>query len=172
MNPDPGHWSEPEHARAAVARRAITGVILGMDPRAVEEVYTTDPVIHFLGSGAEPTVLHGRPVGDRDPWSAFRSGFTDMDIGIQSILADGDRVAAEILVSARHTGDFRGFAATGNRFEVPGFLIFRFEDDLIDEQWNLVHALGLMQQLGLVPTSAGNVARLLSSRLRGRLARE
>jgi predicted ester cyclase len=40
---------------------------------------------------------------------------------------------------------------TGNRVEITGITIERFSDGKIAEDWTNFDALGMMQQLGLVP---------------------
>lgn len=62
-----------------------------------------------------------------------------------------------------------GFAATGETFETASMHVFRVEDGRIHEQWQLADALGMLQQLDLLPDSPGKVARLVLGRVKGRL---
>jgi predicted ester cyclase len=45
-----------------------------------------------------------------------------------------------------------GVAPTGNRMEIRGISITRIEGGKIEEIWENYDALGLMQQLGVMPT--------------------
>lgn len=46
-----------------------------------------------------------------------------------------------------------GIAPTGNRVEMTGISIARLIDGKIEEIWENYDALGMMQQLGVVPSS-------------------
>jgi predicted ester cyclase len=68
-------------------------------------------------------------------------------------LAEGDKVVTRFTARGTHQGDSEDFGPpTGNRIEVTGITIERFsEEGKIVEDWTNFDALGLMQQLGLVP---------------------
>ncbi len=57
--------------------------------------------------------------------------------------------------AATHWGEFMGIAATGKSFSVEGFLQARFEDGKWAEDWVSWDQLGMLQQLGVVPTPGG-----------------
>src|SRR6267378_1220103 len=50
-----------------------------------------------------------------------------------------------------HRGDLSGIAPTGKQFVISGVTVVRFTDGKIVEGWINWDALGLMQQLGVVP---------------------
>ena len=45
-----------------------------------------------------------------------------------------------------------GIAPTGKSITLTGILISRFADDKVVEDWNNYDALGMMQQLGVIPS--------------------
>ena len=45
-----------------------------------------------------------------------------------------------------------GIAPTGNQVRVDGMTISRIEDGKIVEEWEIYDALGMMQQLGAIPS--------------------
>ena len=45
-----------------------------------------------------------------------------------------------------------GIAPTGNQVRVDGMTISRIEDGKIVEEWDIYDALGMMQQLGAIPS--------------------
>ena len=52
-----------------------------------------------------------------------------------------------------HRGESKGIAPTGNEVEVTG--IFHFsEEGKVRESWDNFDALGMIQQLGIVPEAA------------------
>ena len=54
--------------------------------------------------------------------------------------------------SGTHQGDLMGIAPTGNRVSFVGITINRFEGGKVTEEWQVFDALGMMQQLGAIPS--------------------
>ena len=50
-----------------------------------------------------------------------------------------------------HEGELMGIAPTGNRVEFAGIVIYQVVDGKIVEGWVSSDALGLKQQLGILP---------------------
>jgi SnoaL-like polyketide cyclase len=50
-----------------------------------------------------------------------------------------------------HVGEFMGIAPTGKSITLTGILISRFVDGKVIEDWNNYDALGMLQQLGVIP---------------------
>jgi hypothetical protein len=79
--------------------------------------------------------------------------------GVVSRHADGDRPTGDRgghggralrLLGHTHTGEWRGHAASGRRFEnVDEVYFFEFEDERIAEAWGIEDTLDRMRQLGL-----------------------
>jgi steroid delta-isomerase-like uncharacterized protein len=82
----------------------------------------------------------------------FRA-FPDMHIDIAQSIAQADTVAIRIVVRATHRDEFLGIPATGKEIGIQSVDIFRLTDGKIAEQWVVMDALGLMQQLGAVPAA-------------------
>jgi predicted ester cyclase len=53
---------------------------------------------------------------------------------------------------ADHTGELLGIGATAPWIRLPGIFIARVEGGKIAEYWRQQEHLGLMQQLGAIPT--------------------
>jgi predicted ester cyclase len=54
--------------------------------------------------------------------------------------------------SGTHQGQTEAFGPpTGNRMEIMGITVQRFEDGKIAEGWTVADTLGQMQQLGMAP---------------------
>ncbi|MER3404875.1 MAG: hypothetical protein C4289_06680, partial [Chloroflexota bacterium] len=65
----------------------------------------------------------------------------------------GDKVATRwTAVSGPHKGEFMGIPPTGQQATVTGITISRLADGRIVEEWLNWDTLGLLQQLGAVPT--------------------
>lgn len=88
-------------------------------------------------------------------WVApFLASFPDMRMEIVQLVAEGDTVVGRLTCSATHTGEWRGQAASGRRFEnVDEVYFFSFEEGRIAEAWGIEDTLDRMRQLGLAGSS-------------------
>lgn len=62
---------------------------------------------------------------------------------IDDIIADDDKVAIRMTMLLKHTGQWRGIAATGKDFGTNGFRFFRLKDGKIIEHWGLLDATAI-----------------------------
>jgi steroid delta-isomerase-like uncharacterized protein len=84
-----------------------------------------------------------------------RAAFEHLNVTIEDMIAEGDKVTARFTAHGTHKGDFMGLQATGKPITMTGIEIFRIKDGKIIELWGEANLLGLMQQLGIFP-SPGN----------------
>jgi steroid delta-isomerase-like uncharacterized protein len=82
-----------------------------------------------------------------------RAAFEHLNVTIDDMIAEENKVAARFTARGIHKGDFMGLPATGKSITMTGIEIFRIENGKIIELWGEVNLLGLMQQLGLFPGS-------------------
>ncbi len=115
---------------------------------AAEEIYAPNYVGH------EPTFgdVHGVE-GAKQFAATYRQAFPDIQTTMEDQVAEGDKVVTRFTSRGTHQGESEDFGPpTGNRIEVTGITIEQFsEEGKIVEDWTNFDALGLMQQLGLVP---------------------
>ena len=83
--------------------------------------------------------------------AGFRDAFGDLRLVDQDYVAGGDKVVFRWRVRATHRGAFAGVPATGRTVEFSGIEIIRIAGGEIVEHWDEIDALGLLQQLGVVP---------------------
>ena len=81
-----------------------------------------------------------------------RSAYPDFRLSIDDFVAEGDLVAARWSMSGTHEGDLYGIPPTGKKVSQTGTTFYRLENGRIAEIWFLADMMGLMQQLGVVPT--------------------
>lgn len=81
----------------------------------------------------------------------YRSAFPDLNIAVEDLIAEGDRVAARVTIMGTHQGELMGIPPTGKRVEVSSIDIIRFEDGKAAEHWGETDIMSMMQQLGVVP---------------------
>src|SRR5215208_5272338 len=77
--------------------------------------------------------------------------FPDLRFTIEDLAAEGDKVIARFTMSATHRGELWGIPLTGKQLTLTAMEIYRIAEGKIDEQWVILDALGMMQQLGAIP---------------------
>jgi steroid delta-isomerase-like uncharacterized protein len=81
----------------------------------------------------------------------YRTAFPDLYIPIDDMIAEADKVVTRWTARGTHKGDLMGIPPTGKQVTIPGILIGRFEGGKFVEGWIEFDALGMMQQLGVIP---------------------
>jgi len=126
--------------------------------RFFEEVWSTGDLSRrdaFLDAGYRGHMAGAAEPIDRDGWTAwfqgFRAAFPDARFTVEDMVAEGDRVAARLTMRGTHLGPLNGAPPTGRAVVVSGMSIERIADGRIVEGWNENDALGLLQQLGMLP---------------------
>jgi predicted ester cyclase len=71
----------------------------------------------------------------RAAFPRFYAAFSDTKHTLDDVIADGDKVAVRLSVTARHTGEIYGIAASGAVVQNDSIVIYRFENGLICERW-------------------------------------
>jgi len=112
---------------------------------AAVESFAEDCVDHDPAPGQGP----GRD-GFKTFFEALGTAFPDAHIEPAHMVADDDHVCIAYTLSGTHDGEFHGVAPSGNRIEVRGVQIGRFENGKIVERWGSSDELGIMQQIGAV----------------------
>ena len=85
---------------------------------------------------------------------AAEAGFPRYELIADDLVAEGDKVVVRATMRATHKGEFMGIAPTGKEVTISLMLIYRLANRKIAEHWMVMDALGLMQQLGVVPQPA------------------
>ncbi len=130
--------------------------------RFFEEVWSTGDLSRrdaFLDASYRGHMAGAAEPIDRDGWTAwfqgFRGAFPDARFTVEDMVAEGDRVAARLTMRGTHLGPLNGVPPTGRAVVVSGMSLERVADGRIVEGWNENDALGLLQQLGVLPPPPG-----------------
>ena len=91
------------------------------------------------------------PESERKRANLYRGAFPDVRLTIENIISEGDTVMARWSCHATHKGELGGIPATGKRIDLTGISVVRLSAGKIAEGWVQWDALGMMQQLGVVP---------------------
>jgi len=87
----------------------------------------------------------------KDEIAYFRQAVPDLTYAVEDQVVEGDKVVSRYTVSGTHQGEFFGVAGTGNRIEMTGINIDRFDESgKLVEEWPEYDLLGAMKQLGAV----------------------
>ena len=78
--------------------------------------------------------------------------FLDIRVAVEDQVAERDKVVSRWTATGTHTGDLMGIPPTGRRVDISGVTINRFSGGKIVEDWYQSDDLGMMQQLGVVPS--------------------
>lgn len=131
----------------AATMRRLYELISAGDVDGFGELLADDFVDHEENPGFAPTKQ-----GVEDFFRMYRAAFPDLRMDPEDVLASGDKVVARVRATGTHRGEFMGIPATGKSVDVQLVDIIRFGGDgLAHEHWGVFDALGLMQQLGVIP---------------------
>jgi len=97
------------------------------------------------------------PIPGISGWKQFATAFLtafpdDLQVTIDDMFSNGDKVAARWTARGTHRGPLRGVPPSGNMVTWLGMAIYSLADSKITEVWGLNDALGIMQQIGAIPS--------------------
>ena len=89
--------------------------------------------------------------GFKQRFTSMYTAFPDLQVTIEDMFAEGDKVMARWTMRGTHKGDLMGLAPTGKQVTWTAIVIYRIVGGKIEQMWGEVDNMGLMQQLGAVP---------------------
>ncbi len=113
----------------------------------IDELYAPTYVRH---DPANPQVR--RREDYRQWFTGFSTAFPDLQFTIEDLIAERDKVVCRYTFRGTHKGQYRGIPATGKKVVLTGFAISHFVESQVVEDWHNADALGLLQQLGVIPS--------------------
>ena len=84
--------------------------------------------------------------------AGFNSAFPDLHHEIVDMVAEGDKVAIRLSVTGTHKGEFQGIPPTGKKLSLDEMGFISIIDGKIVEGWISADTMGLMQQIGALPS--------------------
>ena len=115
---------------------------------AIDEMFAADGIAHGLSDDPEKP-MEG-PVGFKPFHAAFRGAFPNVEVVVEDLIAEGDKVVARCTVRGKHTGDHLGVAASNVPVEFTGIAIVRIKEGKIVEAWNNFDFLKMNKQIGAI----------------------
>jgi steroid delta-isomerase-like uncharacterized protein len=130
----------------AIARRFIEEYQSEGDVSVAEEILADDFVDHSPFGPFSPD-----REGVKQLFAALRAAFPDLHAVVHDQCAAGDKVWTRKTFHGTNDGEFMGSPPTGKTVAFDVIDIVRVRDGQFVDHWNVVDALGLMQQLGAAP---------------------
>ncbi len=131
----------------AIARRFYEEALNGKNLDIIDEIFATNYQAHPPGL-PEPLTREAFKQFNR----MFLTGFPDLHITVEDEIAEGDKIVLRLTVRGTQQGEFMGIPPTGKHVVWTGMSITRVANGKIVEQWGEQDLLGLLQQLGVIPT--------------------
>jgi predicted ester cyclase len=128
--------------------RLYDGVWNGENPAVADELVAPNYYIHDREIADEmrgPDLYTQLATGTREM-------FPDMEFTIHDTVAMDDTVAVRWTMTGTHDGPGFGMEPTGETVAFDAIEINRFEEGKLRETWTQSDQLGLMQQLGAIPS--------------------
>lgn len=126
----------------AIARRFIEEILGRGNFDLLDEITADNYADHNLPAGVTP----------RQSIGAFRAGFPDVEVTVEDVLAEGEKAVVRYTIRGTNTGSFFGMPPTGKSVRMSGISVYRIVGDKLVEGWVEYDQLGLLQQLGVVPS--------------------
>jgi steroid delta-isomerase-like uncharacterized protein len=131
----------------AVVRRLFDEVWNKGNLSVADELFAPNYAHH---DASTPDVGHG-PEGEKKRATLYRTAFPDLQLMTEDMISEGETVVIRWSCQGTHKGDLSGIAPTGKRINLTGVSIARFAGGKMVEGWVSWDALGMFQQLGVVP---------------------
>lgn len=94
--------------------------------------------------------LYG-PEGFKQFAATYHRAFPEAHFTIDDAIAEGDTVALRWTAHGTHNGELLGILPTGKEVTVSGITITLISDGKSVESWGEFDALGMLQQIGVIP---------------------
>lgn len=111
------------------------------------EEYVAEDYVEY--NNAAPAPIRGRD-GYRENVEMVRTGFPDLAVSTEHLIAEGDLVANHYTITGTHDGPFMGLEPTGIEVRISGISIGQIDAGKVVAGWTVADTMGLLQQLGAV----------------------
>ncbi|HEX2910038.1 MAG TPA: ester cyclase [Chloroflexia bacterium] len=139
---------KPEELRTLI-RRFLDEVLNAHDSRALKRFCTPDFTYNMPGQRFPAK----GPEGYGQFLQGYFTAFPDMRFSFDDIIVEGNRVAVRWSAFGTHKGNLGNIPPTGKHVTTSAMHFSRWnEAGMAVEAWQIGDAMGLLQQLGVIPT--------------------
>jgi steroid delta-isomerase-like uncharacterized protein len=133
----------------AIVRRLYEEVWNKRRVELVDELISPSHALHLHDPQLSPSQIG--PEAYKREVARFLTGFPDLRFAVEDMFAENDKVAVSWTISGTHKGEFWGIPPTDKRMFLEGITINHIANGKIMDSYVSWDALGMMQQLGVVP---------------------
>jgi steroid delta-isomerase-like uncharacterized protein len=137
---------QPEENKTVI-RRFLEEIFEGGNLELVDELIAPDYVLH---DPSVPGEVEG-PEAMKQYINMYRTAFPDTRFTVEDQIAEGDEVVTRWTGQGTNEGELMGIPPTGQQVTVTGITFDLVSGGKMQETWVNYDALGMMQQLGVVP---------------------
>lgn len=127
-----------------VVRREIKEVWAKKNLMVIDDLYDSN----FINHSPFPDTTPDRE-GIKQGIKNVLNAFPDVELTIEDLIAENDKVVERVTATGTHKGDYMGIIPTNKQITIPVITINRFADNKIVERWSLVDSLAMLQQFGV-----------------------
>ena len=124
-----------------LVRRLHAELLASRDLDRLGDFFAADFTSHNMPPGLPQGID-----GVRAFFQGFLDGLTEIEVTVDDLIADGDRVAVATTTSGVHSGELFGIAPTGRRISVTGIDMVRVDGKIVEHR-GLTDTVGLLRQL-------------------------
>ena len=106
----------------------------------------------FLNHEVPPGRNNRGPESMRGVVTMLRAAFPDLYFTVEELVAEGDTIMGRVTMHGTHQGLFEGMPPTGRSFQQDQMHLVRFRDGKAIEHLSVRDDLGMMRQLGVIPS--------------------
>ena len=132
-----------EIARYFLGEAFSTGNLAPADEWIAPNFTNHDPSTPPLPSG---------PEGFKQLVGGYRAAFPDLQLTVDDLVVEGDKVVGRWTARGTNTGPLMGMPPTGKQATISGISILTFAGNQVTEQRTNWDTMGMLQQLGVIPT--------------------
>lgn len=140
--------SKDQQTNTVVARRLAEAVCSQGNRRTFDAILADNYGNHTMPVPCIP----GTKEGFERVVVVTRQAFPDVHVRIRDMVAEGEFAVFRDPVQATSRGDFLGVPENGKRLEWTDIPVLRLARGHIVEHWTNVDQLGMLRQLGAIPT--------------------
>ncbi|MEZ4501425.1 MAG: ester cyclase [Dehalococcoidia bacterium] len=126
-------------------RRLIEVGIGGNDPAVIDELMAPDCIEHQRGN-------QNGTNGAKGVASTLHRWHSNFSLTVEDVAVAGDIVWTRNRARGVNTGSVMGHPPTGKSIDLDVIDIVRVRDGVVVEHWGVADQLGMMAQLGLLPS--------------------
>lgn len=128
-------------------------------PDVYDEILTDDFQVHALHHATITTDADRGQNAFKLLATAMQQGWTDNQMVVEELIAEGDHVMARWTFRGIHVGDAFGVLATGKEVTYTGINIFRIAHGKLAASWDMFDRLWIWQQMGVIPPTKEFLAK-------------